>query len=76
VRPIRLEDLSGDLCGITSSIATIPPVASSVDEPLFIGRSPGTGHNTSEKAWRNVFIPILAVALISVGLLWLWEGAY
>jgi predicted membrane protein len=31
---------------------------------------------TSEKAWRNVFIPILAFASLFVGVLWLWKGAY
>jgi predicted membrane protein len=31
---------------------------------------------TSEKAWRNVFIPILAVAFLCVSVLWLWKGAY
>jgi predicted membrane protein len=31
---------------------------------------------TSEKAWRNVFIPILAVASLFVGVIWLWEGVY
>jgi hypothetical protein len=31
---------------------------------------------TSEKAWRNVFIPILAVASLFVGVIWLWKGVY
>jgi hypothetical protein len=31
---------------------------------------------TSEKAWRNVFIPILAAASVFVGVLYLWKGAY
>ena len=31
---------------------------------------------TSEKAWRNVFIPILAVAWLFMGVLFLWKGAY
>jgi hypothetical protein len=31
---------------------------------------------TSEKAWRNFFIPVLAVAWFLAGALWLWKGAY
>jgi hypothetical protein len=31
---------------------------------------------TSEKAWRNFFIPVLGVAYAIFGLLWLWKGAY
>jgi predicted membrane protein len=31
---------------------------------------------TSEKAWRNVFIPILAAASVFVGVLYLWKSAY
>jgi len=31
---------------------------------------------TSEKAWRNVFIPILAVASLSVGVIYLWKSVY
>ena len=31
---------------------------------------------SSEKAWRNFFIPVLAVAWLLVGALWLWKGAY
>jgi hypothetical protein len=31
---------------------------------------------TSETAWRNVFIPVLATASLFVGVLWLWKGAY
>jgi hypothetical protein len=30
----------------------------------------------SEKAWRNIFIPILAVAWLFMGVLFLWKGAY
>jgi predicted membrane protein len=37
--------------------------------PSVIGR-----FYTSEKAWRNVFIPILAVASLFVGVLYLWRG--
>lgn len=29
---------------------------------------------TSQKAWRNVFIPILAVASLFVGVVWLWRA--
>jgi hypothetical protein len=39
--------------------------------PGIIGRS-----YTSEKAWRNVFIPILAVAWLFVGMILLWKSAY
>jgi hypothetical protein len=28
----------------------------------------------SEKAWRDVFVPILGVAFLAVGLIWLWKG--
>lgn len=31
---------------------------------------------TSEKTWRNLFIPAFAVTLLFVGSLWLWKGAY
>ena len=39
--------------------------------PGIIGRL-----HTSEKVWRNVGIPILAVSLICMGAVWLWKGAY
>jgi predicted membrane protein len=29
---------------------------------------------TSEKAWQDVFVPILGVAFLAVGLIWLWKG--
>jgi hypothetical protein len=29
---------------------------------------------TSEKAWRDVFVPVLGVAFLAVGLIWLWKG--
>jgi hypothetical protein len=31
---------------------------------------------TSEWAWRNVFVPVLGLAFLLVGFLWLWKGAY
>jgi len=31
---------------------------------------------TSEKVWRNFFIPILAAASLFVGVVWLWKGVY
>jgi predicted membrane protein len=31
---------------------------------------------TSEKVWQDVFIPMLAVACLFVGVVWLWKGAY
>jgi hypothetical protein len=30
----------------------------------------------SEKAWRGLFIPAVALATMLLGLLWLWRGAY
>ena len=31
---------------------------------------------TSDKAWRGLFIPALALVTMLLGLLWLWKGAY
>jgi hypothetical protein len=31
---------------------------------------------TSERAWRRLLIPVLAIALILFGSVWLWKGAY
>jgi hypothetical protein len=30
----------------------------------------------SEKAWRSVFIPVLAIIWMFVGTLWIWKGSY
>jgi hypothetical protein len=29
---------------------------------------------TSEKAWRDVFVPVLGIAFLAVGLIWLRKG--
>jgi hypothetical protein len=31
---------------------------------------------TSERAWRGLFIPVLAIAFILFGSVWLWRDAY